>query len=41
MSFECNCGEIDCCKEIRASDWKNEILQEKYKGYFLIMLVRR
>lgn len=32
--LECLCNELKCRKVITDEDWKNEILQKKYKGYF-------
>jgi len=33
-SFKCNCRNKDCRKIITGNDWKNQLLQKKYKGYF-------
>lgn len=32
--FNCDCGEIDCRKEVTNQDWRQKKLQEKYKSYF-------
>lgn len=34
QAIACNCGALDCRKIIKHDDWKNNILQKKYKGYF-------
>lgn len=33
-AMDCNCGSKSCRKKITGFDWKNPVLQEKYKGYF-------
>jgi SET domain-containing protein len=33
-SFRCKCGAKNCRKIITSCDWKNPLLQKKYKGYF-------
>jgi len=32
--FSCECGSVNCRKEVTNQDWKIPELQEKYKGYF-------
>lgn len=32
--FKCNCGSKNCRRVITGDDWKNPILQKKYKKYF-------
>jgi hypothetical protein len=34
FQFTCNCGAAGCRKQITSDDWKNPVLQKKYKGYF-------
>ena len=38
--FSCNCTSPNCRKEITNHDWKNQGLQEKYKGYFSFFVQR-
>ncbi|MEI8230473.1 MAG: SET domain-containing protein [Candidatus Peregrinibacteria bacterium] len=32
--FSCHCCSPECRKVVTWNDWKNPLLQEKYKGYF-------
>ena len=32
--FRCNCGSENCRGWIKGNDWRNPILQRKYRGYF-------
>jgi hypothetical protein len=32
--LECKCGQKNCRKIIKGTDWKNFYLQKKYKGFF-------
>jgi len=32
--FKCECGDRNCRKVIKHTDWKIPVLQQKYKGYF-------
>lgn len=34
LTLKCNCGSINCRKNVTSEDWKIPKLQEKYKGYF-------
>jgi SET domain-containing protein len=34
VPFNCNCRSANCRGVISGSDWRNPVLQEKYKGYF-------
>lgn len=38
--FPCNCGSPNCRKEVTNHDWKNPILQKRYKGYFSFFVQR-
>lgn len=39
--FVCHCNSIDCRGEIAGDDWRQKILQERYRGYFSPYLTRR
>lgn len=34
FSFECSCKSPICRHTVTGGDWKDKVLQEKYKGYF-------
>ncbi|MDD5669095.1 MAG: SET domain-containing protein-lysine N-methyltransferase [Candidatus Omnitrophica bacterium] len=34
VTFSCFCGAKKCRKTVRGNDWKNPVLQKRYKGYF-------
>jgi hypothetical protein len=34
FAMECQCGAAQCRRVIRGTDWTNEELQERYRGWF-------
>lgn len=38
FQFECSCGAETCRKQVTSEDWKDPLLQQKYKGYFSLYL---
>lgn len=38
--FSCNCESKQCRKEVTNQDWRNPVLQNKYKGYFSYFVQR-
>lgn len=39
--FTCNCGATNCRGLVTGRDWRNQELQEKYRGWFSSYLKRR
>ncbi len=39
--LDCNCGSPECRGTVTGTDWKNPVLQRKYKGWFCWHLQRK
>jgi uncharacterized protein len=39
--FECGCGRPNCRGWVKAEDWQNPVLQQRYQGFFSPYLQRR
>ncbi len=39
--FECECGAVNCRKQVRGTDWQRPELWKRYEGHFMPYLQRR